>query len=126
MFRIAAILAATAAFTATADLAAARDGCGSGWYWNGNQCVPSRAEQRLRNEGRFGDEQRLRDERRSTRWREGDRDFRDRDFDRSSSSRDRDFDRSTSGFSSDRRRDGCRDGYRRIDGRCTWIGRDRL
>ena len=118
MLHIAMAAAATlVALTATVGVAAARDGCGNGWYWNGNQCAPTRAERELRNEDRFRDEQRFRDTRRSNWWREGGRDFRDNEY------RDRDY---TTGYSSNRRYDSCRDGYRRIDGRCIWVGRDRL
>src|SRR5262245_52870440 len=109
MLRIAITVAAFAALAATADLAAARDGCGSGWYWNGDRCIPTRAERESR------DEQRFRDERRTRWWREGTRDFRDNEY--------RDY---TTGSSSYRIFDDCRAGYRRIDGRCVYVGRDRF
>jgi hypothetical protein len=104
MLRMTTICAAFAAFAATSSIATARDDCGSGWYWNGDRCVPSRSEERLRTE------QRLRD------------DFRDRRRDY----RDRDFDRSTTGYSADRYRGRCLDGYQWINGRCSWRGRDRF
>jgi hypothetical protein len=105
MIRIATIAAAIAALTATVDFAAARDNCGTGWYWNGDRCAPTRAEQRTRTD------ERLDDRRRSDRSRDLDRSRRDS--------------RSTTGFSRNevrRNRDGCRDGYSRQYGRCLPVG----
>lgn len=39
MRRIGIALAAVAGFLATADLASAAGGCGSGWRWDGYRCV---------------------------------------------------------------------------------------
>ena len=40
MRQFAILLLSVAALAATTELAAARDGCGSGWYYNGYRCVP--------------------------------------------------------------------------------------
>jgi len=95
MLRMTAIVAALVACAATTNIATARDNCGSGWYWNGYRCAPSRSEERLRTEERFRDDRRY-----------------DRFY-------------GTTGYS-ERYRSRCSDGYRWIDGRCSWIGRDRF
>jgi hypothetical protein len=40
MHRITALLVGLAALTAVATVAAAEDGCGRGWYFNGRHCAP--------------------------------------------------------------------------------------
>jgi len=40
MSRITAVFVGIAALTIVSTVAQARDGCGSGWYYNGRRCVP--------------------------------------------------------------------------------------
>jgi hypothetical protein len=40
MSRITAVFVGLAALTIVSTVAEARDGCGSGWYYNGRRCVP--------------------------------------------------------------------------------------
>jgi hypothetical protein len=40
MSRITALFVGIAALTVVSTVAEARDGCGSGWYYNGRRCVP--------------------------------------------------------------------------------------
>jgi hypothetical protein len=120
IFRPAAIAVAIAALAGSANFAAARDGCGTGWYVNGGGCVPTAEEQKSR------DQRRLDRERRSDRQGER-RDDRRVDRTPTDSSRDtnrvdrpRDSDRAPTGSSRDTNRssDACRPGFRRVDGEC--------
>ena len=46
MSRLTALFVGVAALTVVSTLAEARDGCGSGWYYNGRRCVPQREDYR--------------------------------------------------------------------------------
>lgn len=120
IFRPAAIAVAIAALAGSANFAAARDGCGTGWYLIGGGCAPTAEEQRSRDQRRLESERRRDrvDERRSDRQGERRDDRRD--------DRPRDFDRTPTGSSRDTNRspDACRNGFRRVDGECVRIERN--
>ena len=46
MSRITALFVGVTALTVISTVAEARDGCGSGWYYNGRRCVPQREDYR--------------------------------------------------------------------------------
>ena len=122
IFRPAAIAVAIAAPAASANFAAARDGCGAGWYLWGSGCAPTAEEIRLH------DQRRLDRERRSDRQgerRDERRVDRPRDFDRAPTGSSRDIDRAPTGSSRDSNRSSaaCRTGFRRVDGECVRIER---
>ena len=102
-----------AALAGSADFAAARDGCGAGWYLNSGGCVPTAEEQRSwrLDRERRGDRA---DERRSDRQSERLVD-RPRDFDSTPTVSTRDM---------NWRSDPCGDGFRRVDGECVRRERD--
>jgi hypothetical protein len=54
MNRLATALATLLALAATSGLAAARDGCGGGFFWNGYQCAPMAREYYAPRPGYYG------------------------------------------------------------------------